>query len=60
MGVFGQDRIEGADGTNPRVHTEADTLGVVDRDLAMEILRMNVAYVAETLRGGLSEPPAPR
>jgi hypothetical protein len=41
--------IEGADGTNERVHTAADTLEFIDRDLAVDILRMNVAYVAETL-----------
>ncbi len=43
--------IEGADGTNARIHTEQDTLVTVDRELAMEILRMNVAFVAETLAG---------
>jgi Zn-dependent M28 family amino/carboxypeptidase len=41
--------IEGADGTNARVHTAADTVETIDRDLAVDILRMNVAYVAETL-----------
>ncbi|MGK5169309.1 M20/M25/M40 family metallo-hydrolase [Geodermatophilus sp. CPCC 205761] len=44
--------IEGADGTNARVHTEQDTLPALDTELAMEILRMNVAFVAETLAGG--------
>jgi Zn-dependent M28 family amino/carboxypeptidase len=43
--------IEGADGTNARVHTERDTLDTLDPELAMEILRMNVAFVAETLAG---------
>ncbi|MEX5716948.1 M28 family peptidase [Geodermatophilus maliterrae] len=44
--------IEGADGTNRRVHTEQDTLPPLDLDLALEVLRMNVAFVAETLAGG--------
>jgi Zn-dependent M28 family amino/carboxypeptidase len=43
--------IEGADGTNARVHTERDTLVALDQELAMEILRMNVAFVAEALAG---------
>jgi Peptidase family M28 len=41
--------IEGADGANVRVHTELDTPESCDRDLAMEILRMNVAFVAQVL-----------
>ncbi len=41
--------IEGADGTNRRVHTERDTVAELDLDLAMEILRMNVAFVAGAL-----------
>jgi FMN phosphatase YigB (HAD superfamily) len=41
--------IEGADGTNHRVHTEEDALAHVDLDLALEILRMNTAFVAATL-----------
>jgi hypothetical protein len=41
--------IEGADGTNRRIHTELDTLTPLDLDLALEILRMNTAFVAETL-----------
>jgi len=47
--------IEGADGTNARVHTDQDTLPALDTELAMEILRMNVAFVAETL--GLGDGP---
>jgi Zn-dependent M28 family amino/carboxypeptidase len=43
--------IEGADGTNARVHTERDTLAALDLDLAIDILRMNVAFVAEMLAG---------
>ena len=36
--------IEGADGTN--VHSGADTIDHIDYDFALEILRMNVAFVA--------------
>jgi hypothetical protein len=50
--------IEGADGTNRRIHTELDTLPHLDLDLALEILRMNTAFVAETLgRPGAQESP---
>jgi hypothetical protein len=38
--------IEGADGANPAVHTAGDTVDRVDVDLAVEIVRMNVAYFA--------------
>ena len=38
--------IEAADGTNPRPHTAADTVDTVDADLALAILRMNLAYLA--------------
>jgi hypothetical protein len=41
--------IEGADGANVRVHTELDTRESCDVDLAVEILRMNVAFVAQAL-----------
>jgi Zn-dependent M28 family amino/carboxypeptidase len=41
--------IEGADGANVRVHTELDTREPCDVDLALEILRMNVAFVAQVL-----------
>ncbi|MFI7494610.1 M28 family metallopeptidase [Kocuria sp. M4R2S49] len=41
--------IEGADGANDRIHTADDTLEHVDHDLALEILRMNVAYLVEAL-----------
>ncbi len=41
--------IEGEDGANTAVHTEDDVLGSVDPGLALSILRMNVAFVAETL-----------
>lgn len=38
--------IEGADSTNGNVHSEADTIDHVTYDFALEILRMNVAFVA--------------
>jgi hypothetical protein len=39
--------IEGADGTKGNVHSGADTIDHVDYDFALEILRMNVAFVAK-------------
>ncbi|WP_458778701.1 M20/M25/M40 family metallo-hydrolase [Arthrobacter sp. D3-16] len=41
--------IEGTDSANDRVHTDRDTLDTLDLDLAMEILRMNVVFVAQSL-----------
>jgi FMN phosphatase YigB (HAD superfamily) len=41
--------IEGADGSNDNVHTDADTLDKIDIELALQILRTNVAYLAEAL-----------
>jgi Zn-dependent M28 family amino/carboxypeptidase len=41
--------IEAADGTNTRAHTADDVVAAVDPDLAMEILRCNLAYLVETL-----------
>jgi len=38
--------IEGADSTNANVHSETDVLGTITYDLLLEILRMNVAFVA--------------
>ena len=38
--------IEGADSTNEKVHSENDTIDRIDYDTALEILRMNVAFVA--------------
>ncbi len=38
--------IEGADNANSRIHSSRDTLAHIDYDLALEILRMNVAFVA--------------
>jgi hypothetical protein len=44
--------IEGADGANDRVHTERDTGDTLDHDLALEILRMNLTFVAHLLDDG--------
>jgi hypothetical protein len=41
--------IEASDEANTAVHTENDTLAIVDPELALEILRMNVAFVAESV-----------
>jgi Zn-dependent M28 family amino/carboxypeptidase len=41
--------IEGTDSANDRVHTERDTLDTLDINLALEILRMNVVFVAQAL-----------
>jgi len=41
--------IEGTDGANDNVHTVNDTLDNIDYDLALEILRMNVATTAKVL-----------
>ena len=38
--------IEGADGANEAIHTENDVLSRIDIAYAMEILRMNAAYLA--------------
>lgn len=38
--------IEGADGANTAIHTAGDTLDRIDHQLALEIIRMNVAAVA--------------
>ena len=38
--------IEGADNANNRIHSANDTIDHVKSDLAVEILRMNVAFVA--------------
>jgi hypothetical protein len=38
--------IEGTDSTNSNIHSNADTIDHVDYDFALEILRMNVAFVA--------------
>ena len=41
--------IEGADGANDNIHSAADTLDKVNTELAVQILRMNVGYLAEVL-----------
>lgn len=41
--------IEGADSTNKNIHSADDTLDKIDPEIALEILRMNVAFVAEQL-----------
>jgi len=41
--------IEGADSANDQIHTARDTLDHINFDLALEILRMNTAFIAEAL-----------
>ena len=41
--------IESADNTNSRIHSSKDTIDHIKSDLALEILRMNVAFVAREL-----------
>ena len=41
--------IEGADNANDRIHSSRDTLDHIDYGLALEILRMNVAFVAKAV-----------
>ena len=43
--------IEAEDGENHRPHTAADTVDAVDADLALAILRMNLAFLVEALSG---------
>jgi len=38
--------IEGADNTNENIHSARDTIDHIDYETALEILRMNVAFVA--------------
>ena len=38
--------IEGADNTNSNIHSSRDTIDHINYDLALDILRMNVAYIA--------------
>jgi Zn-dependent M28 family amino/carboxypeptidase len=40
---------EGADSANRNIHSSRDTIDKIDYDLALEILRMNIAYVASEL-----------
>ena len=48
--------IEGADGANDRVHTDQDLAKYVDDELAGQILRMNVAFLAGRL-GRIDQAP---
>ena len=41
--------IEGADSTNDNIHSERDTLDKIDSEMALEILRMNIGFVAAAL-----------
>jgi hypothetical protein len=41
--------IEGADSTNTRVHSANDIIQTINYDFAMEILRMNIGYVAKEI-----------
>jgi Zn-dependent M28 family amino/carboxypeptidase len=38
--------IEGADNANGNIHSSTDTIDRINYDLALEILRMNVAFIA--------------
>jgi len=48
--------IEGTDSANHNIHTAGDTLGHIDYDLMIAIVRMNVAFIAHTA-GRQGEPP---
>ena len=41
--------IEGADNTNGNIHSAEDTLQKLDYDFGLEILRMNIAFIADEL-----------
>ena len=41
--------IEGADNTNGNIHSDKDTLEKLDYGFGLEILRMNVAFIASEL-----------
>jgi len=41
--------IEGADSTNTRIHSALDVIQTINYDFALEILRMNVGYVANEI-----------
>lgn len=43
--------IEGGDGANDNIHSSSDTIDRINYDLALEILRMNVAFVAISSSG---------
>jgi Zn-dependent M28 family amino/carboxypeptidase len=50
--------IEGADGANDRIHSSKDTLEHINYELALEILRMNIAFVASISSGEIETAPA--
>lgn len=52
QGIPGVLAIEGADSSNDRIHSARDTLAHVDVQLAVEILRMNVGFVAGAIGVG--------
>jgi len=41
--------IEGADNTNGNIHSAKDTLEKLNYDFGLEILRMNIAFIADSL-----------
>ena len=41
--------IEGTDDANHNIHSPRDTLDRINFDLALEILRMNLAFVVQAL-----------
>ena len=41
--------IEGTDDANSHIHTANDTLAHINFDLALAVLRMNLAFVAQTI-----------
>jgi Zn-dependent M28 family amino/carboxypeptidase len=41
--------IEGADNANAAIHSERDTLDRINYDFALDILRMNTAFVTTAL-----------
>lgn len=41
--------IEGADGANSNIHTASDTLAHIHYELMLDILRMNVAFIANVV-----------
>jgi hypothetical protein len=47
--------IEGADSTNANIHSINDTIEHINYDLAVEILRMNVAFLANTIGQAIPE-----
>ncbi|MFI0417213.1 M28 family metallopeptidase [Spongiactinospora sp. 9N601] len=46
--------IEGSDGANTHIHTAGDTLDHINTDLALDILRMNLATLTQA-----ADPPTP-